>query len=202
MRGEAEAKNHYHHGNLREALLDATLDLVARDGVSGFSLNAAARAAGVSRGAPYRHFASKEALLTAAVDRSFSRLRDQLEVAARPHPDEPLARLGALGTAYVTFAMANPAAFRLLFPESRHHSNAGGPATFAVLNDCVDQAHRDSRLRAELEAVDVVRAAWALVHGLVTLHLDGALAPYPLPALDRAAIEATLGMFIAGIRRP
>lgn len=202
MRAEAEATATYHHGNLREALLDATLDLVARDGVSGFSLNAAARAAGVSRAAPYRHFANKEALLAAAVDRGFSRLRDRLEVAARTYPDEPLARLGALGLAYVTFAMANPAEFRLLFHESRSHSSVGGRATFAVLNDCVDQAHRDSRLRADLEAVDVVRAAWALVHGLVTLHLDGALAPAPLPSMDRAAIEATLGMFIAGIRRP
>jgi AcrR family transcriptional regulator len=202
MRAGPEATDKYHHGNLREALLDATLDLIARDGVSGFSLNAAARAAGVSRAAPYRHFASKEALLAAAVDRSFSRLRDRLEVAAEPYPDDPIARLGALGTAYVTFAMDDPAAFRLLFHESRQHPSTGGRATFAVLNDCVDQAHRDNRLRAELRATDVVRAAWALVHGLVTLHLDGTLAPAPLPALDHATIEATIATFIAGIRRP
>jgi AcrR family transcriptional regulator len=202
MRAETEVAGKYHHGNLREALLDATLDLVARDGVSGFSLNGAARAAGVSRAAPYRHFANKEALLTAAVDRGFSRLREQLEIAAQPYPDDPLARLGALGTVYVTFAMENPAAFRLLFHESRPHPSNGGRATFAVLNGCVDQAHRDNRLRADLEATDVVRAAWALVHGLVTLHLDGALGPAPLPALDHATIKSTIATFIAGIRRP
>jgi AcrR family transcriptional regulator len=202
MRAEPEATDRYHHGNLRETLLDAALDLIARDGVSGFSLNAAARAAGVSRAAPYRHFAGKEALLAAAVDRGFAQLRAQLEVAAQPYPDDPLARLGALGTAYVTFAMDNPAAFRLLFHESRQRPSTGGRATFAVLQDCVDQAHRDSRLRTDLRAADVVRAAWALVHGLVTLHLDGALATAPLPALEQAAVEATLATFIAGIRRP
>lgn len=201
--GEKPARATYHHGDLREALLEATLDLVARDGVAGFSLNAAARAAGVSSAAPYRHFASKDALLTEALERGFVQLRTQMQAVAESHPEDPLARLGALGAGYVAFAMDKPAAFRLLFrgTGTGTGTSPGGLAAFAVLTTCVEEAQRQGQLRDGAATVDIARAAWSLVHGLATLHLDNALEPTGLPPLDGESTAATLAVFTAGLRR-
>jgi AcrR family transcriptional regulator len=189
-------RDRYHHGNLREALLDAAADLIARDGVTGFSLNAAARAAGVSTAAPYRHFASREALIGAVVERGWIRFSAELDRVVAQHPD-PLARLTALGRAYIDFAVSQPAVFRLFFDErGREPTRDAGLATFATLLDCVAQARASGRLPVELSDVDIAHAAWALVHGLAHLCLDGALTvtnPDVGPEETIAAAMAVLG---------
>ena len=101
----------YHHGALKTALLDAADALLDEGGAGAVSLREAARRAGVSATAPYRHFADKEALLAALATRGFEQFGAALEDAARDESD-PLA---AMGLAYVRFALARPGRFRLMF---------------------------------------------------------------------------------------
>ena len=105
----------YHHGDLRRALLTAAGKMLERDGPTGVSLRAAARRAGVSPAAPYRHFRGKEELLAALAVAGFDELaRITTEVAA-PHAAEPLQKAYAICRAYVEFSVANPQLYRLMF---------------------------------------------------------------------------------------
>lgn len=167
-------RTNYHHGALREALLQATLELIETEGIGAVSLRKVARAAGVSPGAPYHHFPDRAALLTALSDEGFHRLAETLtkvhEAAATPTE-----ALEAILNAYVDFAKANPAYFRLMFrPELKqsHKSERGAEAghdAFAVLEgtvaECVPAADRET----------VAIAMWSLVHGFASLWLDGQL---------------------------
>ena len=100
-------KRPYHHGDLRETLLAASLRVIETDGVEGLSLREAARRAGVTHGAPYHHFRDKADLLDALAEEGFGRLRDLMQAsrALRTRPDE---RLAVIGLAYVRFAVENP----------------------------------------------------------------------------------------------
>src|SRR5262245_1947757 len=113
-RSERPAKEGYHHGDLRRALLDATLRLVEQRGPQGFTLRAAARAAGVSPGAPYHHFQGKDALLAAVAEEGFELFGSTLhEAAQKPAPD-PRLRAQNVGVAYVLFAIDHPTRFRVM----------------------------------------------------------------------------------------
>jgi AcrR family transcriptional regulator len=179
----------YHHGALKTALLDAADALLDEGGAGAVSLREAARRAGVSATAPYRHFADKEALLAALATRGFEQFGAALEDAARDESD-PLA---AMGLAYVRFALARPGRFRLMFgPGISDRSRfpdlqAAAARAFGRLVACVEAnprpgrepgAGRDARVRAI--------AAWALVHGLAQLFLDGMLPGHDPEALVRA----------------
>ena len=197
-------RTRYHHGNLRQALLDAAVDLIARHGVHGFSLNAAARAAGVSTAAPYRHFATKDALVAAVVERGWEQFGAALRHAAQRHPDDPLERLAALGRQYIDFAVARPAVFRLLFGERDREPlrSAAGPATFDTLLACVRQARERGQLRPGLDDRRVAHAAWAMVHGLATLHLDDVLGATEPDAARHRLGSAAIEVLIDGLRHP
>src|SRR5690242_16682619 len=116
----APRKLGYHHGDLRNALVAATLKLVAKGGVEGFSLREAARAVGVSPAAAYRHFADRSALLKAVAHEGLARLAGTMEEAVASAPGAPgsparaAAELRALGVAYVEFAVANASHFRVM----------------------------------------------------------------------------------------
>ncbi|WP_200845386.1 TetR/AcrR family transcriptional regulator [Roseomonas sp. 18066] len=150
------SKEAYHHGELRPALLAAAEALLVAEGPAGLSLRAVARGAGVSHNAPYRHFASREALLAALAAEGFSRLAAALRAAPG---------LAGQGRAYLDFAAAHPALYRLMFgAELRAGSHpalklAAGEA-FSVLSGVA--ADRAGAL-----------AAWALVHGIAGLRADG-----------------------------
>ena len=93
-----------HHGNLREALIQAALSILAEGGAAGFSVRAAARRAGASSGAPFRHFASREALLAAVAEEALRRLRAQIERAIVEAVGDPLARYEAILMAHLAWA--------------------------------------------------------------------------------------------------
>jgi len=142
----------YHHGDLRAAVLSAAWKMIEKEGVEGLSVREAARRAGVSHNAPYRHFAGREALLAALVAQGFEQLSRAME-----------GRTGReLGEAYVAFALANPQRYRLMFSGSRASSEL--------------KAHF-SRPFAHLgaDAAAAGAAAWSLVHGLSWLILEGHL---------------------------
>ena len=143
----------YHHGDLPAALLRAAGKALEQKGVASLSLRDAARRAGVSHNAPYRHFPDREALLAALASEGFAMLAERLRGQHGP----------GLGVAYVQFALQHPQRFRLMF---------GG-----VSGDGAEQAYRVVRdAFKELPRADVAAAAaWSLMHGLAQLLLEGHL---------------------------
>ena len=177
----AESRSRYHHGDLRRALLAATLELVALKGARGFSLNEAARHAGVSSAAPYRHFADKQALLDELAAESFVALRAALEAAADDaapsagHDDEVV----ALVRGYVRFALAAPARYEVMFGASRLREEVTGEpgrAAFGVLEAAMDRGIADGAF-VDGTARELAASVWALVHGVCGLALNGAFGP-------------------------
>ena len=179
----------YHHGALKAALLDAADALLDEGGAGAVSLREAARRAGVSATAPYRHFADKEALLAALATRGFEQFGAALDEAARDASD-PLA---AMGLAYVRFALARPGRFRLMFGPGIDRSRfpelqAAAARAFERLVAGVEANPRPGR---EPDARTGAIAAWALVHGLAQLFLDGMLPGRDPEALVRAIARRT-----------
>lgn len=154
---------------MREALIEAATALLREGGAEALSLRAAARRAGVSAMAPYRHFADKEALLAAVAAHGFTLLAARLaEADAAPDPADALV---AQGAAYVRFACEDPARFRLMF-------GAAQPAGYPDLHAAAGTAHamlaqRVASLAADGGRDDLTLACWALVHGLASLLVDG-----------------------------
>src|SRR5256712_12176672 len=105
----------YHHGDLPRALLDAALHIVETQGTAALTLRAAARSAGVSQAAPYRHFANKEAILAAVAEDGFRSLMAAMREASAASGAGPLERLRAVGLGYATFATRHPSHFRVMF---------------------------------------------------------------------------------------
>ena len=160
----------YRKGGLREALVAAALDLLGEGGIPALSLREAARRAGVSAMAPYRHFADREALLAAVATVGFERLTQVLSAADASARGRDA--LVAQGVAYVGFACTQPALFRLMFGASSSKSGntaAAGATSYAVL------AERVASLARPGEAEDWTLACWSIVHGLAMLALDGRL---------------------------
>ena len=114
-RRRAPAPKPYHHGDLRRVLIDAALQLVGEGGAEAVSVREAARRAGVSPGAPFRHFPSREALMSAVAEEAQRRFRAEIELAlAEATAGDPLARFRRLGLAYMRWAMRNPTHFEII----------------------------------------------------------------------------------------
>lgn len=160
----------YHHGNLRQALLEAALIILDREGEAGLGLRDLARAVGVSAAAPYRHFDSRAALLEALAVTGFQRFAATMKAVAAGNPVDPMS---AMGKTYVLFALENANLFRLMFsPQLKKEGRPGlkmaADAAFETLRHIVGGDVRTGRIKA--------LAAWAKVHGLAILLLDGQIA--------------------------
>lgn len=153
----------FHHGNLAEALVDAAEELVEREGLAAVSLREAARRAGVSHAAPYRHFSSRDALLAAVASRGFISLRDAFENAA----SMPGSFLLAVGQTYVRFALANPGLFRLMFGSGLDRRLY--PEMAAAADSAFGVLLRATTERGSNAPEDAALGAWALAHGLAQL---------------------------------
>jgi AcrR family transcriptional regulator len=201
----------YHHGHLPEALTDAALELARRGGPEAVVLRAAARAAGVSHNAAYRHFADRDALLRAVCERCMSRLAVLMEtrVDELPALDDPVAaawaRLDATGRAYVEFALSERGWFRTAFavPRTVGHFGPGEGAGGSGLNPYQILGARLDAL-VEVGALAATQrpgaeyAAWSAVHGLSTLLIEGPLRGLPDP--DRQmALDKVLSVVAGGL---
>ncbi len=159
----------YHHGDLRPAILEAAVALIAEGGVENLSLRECARRAGVSHAAPYRHFASKAELVWAIAAEGFEKLAASGRAAIEGLTD-PDARIDAYGAAYVRFAFEHPVHHRVMFTtalEPPEGTTEGSDGAFQLL---VETASRASPgVRPDLAAL----ASWSLPHGLSMLILDG-----------------------------
>lgn len=196
-------RSRYHHGDLPRALREAALTQLRAEGVLGVSLRAATREVGVDPSAAYRHFRNKDALLEAIALEGFAELARRMEATASA-AGSPLEALRAIGAVYVRFALGEPEWFRLMFGPI-------GAAAKAKLEvpPCDQPRGAHDILLATLEAwrraedlpwvtEEAGVAAWAAVHGLAELLVDGAL-----PA-ERAegALEAVLRVVVGGLRAP
>ncbi len=170
-------KGSYHHGDLRRALLDAGLALIEEQGAQAFTLREAARRAGVSQAAPYRHFADKDALLGAIAEEGFRGLTASMR-AEVAREGTPAGVIEPVGMGYLLFAAQNPAHYRVMFgprtnqdaiPASTH---AAGQESFQVLLDGVDAAQRAGIMRAG-DTMELALYAWSVVHGFALLVIDG-----------------------------
>lgn len=196
----------YHHGNLRDALVDAGVELARSGGPDAVVLRAAARSAGVSHNAVYRHFADRDQLLFAVCIRCMEELgrRISVRIAALPSDDDRVSaawsRLFTAGTAYVEFALAEPGWFRTAFGvphtvESIRAELASDP--YQLLVDALDGLVTVGAMPAERRP-GAEYAAWAAVHGLSCLLIDGPLRD--LPADERQlALDKVLTMAIEGL---
>jgi AcrR family transcriptional regulator len=187
----------YHHGGLRAACVRAAIELLEDGGETALSLRAVARRVGVSPAAPYRHYADREALVSAVAAVGYRDLAEQL-AAAHPSPSTP-AQLAGVAIAYVQFALDRPALFRIMFGEPCDRDNdervAATAAVSLYLREIVARAFPDA------DAESMATAIWALVHGLAFLYLDGKLdAPTASAVADRvsATIAAVLGTSMVG----
>ena len=173
------ASRPYHHGDLAEALLQATADLLAEAGPERFSLRECARRAGVSHAAPAHHFGDTRGLLTAFAARGFEALAQRLRKAAGVAAD-PVARLQAQGEAYVAFALEHPARSQLMFRSSQTDMEMpllsdAAQAAWAELANAVAAARGTEPPRDSSDPHAAL--AWASVHGLALLLIDGRMAP-------------------------
>ncbi|MFF2507570.1 TetR/AcrR family transcriptional regulator [Streptomyces sp. NPDC058067] len=179
----------YHHGDLRAACLRAARELLEEDGSAGLSLRAVARRAGVSATAPYRHYADRDALVSAVAAEGYRELAEQL-AAAHPAPSTP-DDLAAVAVVYVRFALEHPALFRAMFAEPCDPASEERVAATVVITEYVRGIVRNAFPSADPEAL--ATTVWALVHGLAFLHLDGKLdtsTPEVVAGQVRAAVYA------------
>jgi AcrR family transcriptional regulator len=182
----------YHHGDLRDALVRAARTILERQGLAALSLRGAARAAGVSPAAPYHHFPDKQALLDAVAAQGFDALTSAMEKRMAKQTD-PAARLDASGIGYVTFALENPALFRLMFGSGGQELSAS-----ARLRDARDRAYGVLQAAVAATSADgavdpfVCLRLWALVHGIATLILERCVKPADYGLKDGEALTVKL----------
>lgn len=188
-------KSGYHHGNLRHALLQQALVHIEEVGISALTLRAVARRVGVTHAAPYRHFADKRALLAAVAQRGFEQLLTSIHNAIRP-ADEAISRLNQTASAYVHFAVDNPALFRLMFgPELSDKTPypdlaAAADNAFAVIPTIIVEAQAAGVVR-QGDPQQLAMTMWSIGHGTAALLLDDQLPPGVEPDVNAVIAQAT-----------
>lgn len=170
----------YHHGNLRQTLLEVALRTIDEQGVHSLSLRELARRAHVSQAAPYRHFASKEALVDSVAEQGFRLLATHMKEANAVPQVTPLEQFQQLAMAYVSFAHHHPAYFRLMFgpPLSSAPMQVGLQLSRQEVYDLLLgslAACREAGWLREGTLDELTLCAWSMVHGLSQLLIDGRL---------------------------
>lgn len=166
----------YHHGNLKEELLSAALQLIGEVGPRAFTLRAVARQAKVSHNAPYRHFRDKDELLAAIAGEGFNRLADAM-LAASAGAADPLQSMLLSGRGYVQFALRYKEHFLVMFDycdnlEAYPEYDAAGQRAFRILLDAIVAAQAAGQLPA-IDPQLIALSAWSQVHGVAKLALSG-----------------------------
>jgi AcrR family transcriptional regulator len=206
----------YHHGDLRQSLIDAACKHLQESGADTLSLRALARELGVSQTAPYRHFESKSALFRAIAVYGFEMLRDETAAVAAKYPDDPETAIVEIGVAYLDFAMRNPEKYQLFFDSSlvdfRQSEDlvSTGTSAFEVLTKVIQQGI-DEGVFVDRPVTEPAGTIWASIHGATSLLLSKE------PALRESGIDGPvtqamsymaaeprkmLEMFVQAIRRP
>jgi AcrR family transcriptional regulator len=196
--GGREPPRGYHHGNLREALIRAALELIASKGTAGFTFAEAARFAGVSPAAPYRHFRDRDELMASVALRGFELFEAALARAWDDGRPDAVTALDRLGKAYLEFARAQPAFYSAMF-------EAGvAPSADPALRDASERAAAES-LCASVPAAGrppalmVALHVWAMAHGVASLFGRGDAARRATPISPAELLEADMWIYFRGL---
>ena len=193
----------YHHGNLKEVLLEAARKLIEQYGPAGFSLTEAARLAGVSPAAPYRHFRDRDALLAEVAKSGFERFAARLEMAWNNGVPTPLSAFDNLGRAYLAFARDEPASYTVMF-EAGFASAAGEsiPAAERAFDVLQKAAASLCRQLPESERPPIKLMSlhiWAISHGVATLFAQGDLQARKVPMSPEEILESAMLIYLKGL---
>lgn len=195
------ARKGYHHGNLREALIEATIDLIREKGPTGFTMAEAAKQAGVSAAAPYRHFAGRDELIAEVALQGFEIFADLMEYARTKGEPSALSAFEAVGRAYLAFARKYPGHYIAMFESgvqvtSNPELNRVADRAFDTLTQAAEElvAHLPPKSRPPASMVS--NHIWAMSHGVVELFARGdARSPFRPEDL----LESGVGVYLRGI---
>ena len=194
----------YHHGNLREVLLEAARKLIEQHGALGFSLTEAARLAGVSPAAPYRHFRDRDALLAEVARVGFERFAARLDDAWNNGVPTPLSAFENLGRAYLAFARDEPASYAVMFESEL--AGSGDPAQSPAAERAFDVLNRAATAlcrglpEAERPPVKLLSLhIWATSHGVATLFAQSGLQAAKVPITPEEILESAMLIYLRGL---
>jgi AcrR family transcriptional regulator len=199
------AERGYHHGNLKEALLQAALDLIAQKGAYGFTFADAARMAGVSPAAPYRHFRDRDELLSSIAQRGFEQFEAVLSQAWDDGRPDTISAFQRVGKAYLAFAHEKPAFYSAMF-ESGLATDLSAPLqaaaerAFAVIRAAAERLAalappNSPRPPALMMALHI----WSMSHGVASLFARGDAARRKLPMSAEELLEAEVLIYLRGL---
>jgi AcrR family transcriptional regulator len=194
----------YHHGNLKETLIRAALDLIAKKGAAGFTFAEAARWAGVSPAAPYRHYRDRDDLLSDVGRRGFELFEAALARAWDDGRPAPAAAFERLGRAYLEFARSEPAYYSAMFEagiplDSNPELRAAGDRAFGVLRNATEVLVATMPAGRRPPVLMMALHVWALSHGIASLFGRGDAARRRLPMTPEELLEAGVLVYLRGL---
>jgi AcrR family transcriptional regulator len=199
----------YHHGNLVEALIAATVEIIEERGAEHVSVREAAKRAGVSPGAPFRHFRSKTALLTAVAEQAMDRLTEAVAKAqSKVDSLNPIVAFEAIGQGYLEWAIANPTHFQIISSRTLIDFDASdslrdqNEAIRRKMIDLLTQAQLQGRLAPGADFDHLVLAARALVYGLARMAIDGHFPEWLPSEPPSLAVQRALRLFMSQMTIP
>lgn len=196
----------YHHGHLKQALIASALEMVKEQGAESVSVREVAKRAGVSSGAPFRHFPSRTRLMTAVAEQAMRRFRGEIVRALEEvKSDAPLARFRALGTAYMRWVVRNPEHFQVISNRTLIDFD-GSPSLRrdnAEIRELMEQLLSEQRQHAPLLHDDlkvISFSARALAYGIARMYVDGHLPQWDIPANEaERAFNAAFDLFVDAV---
>ena len=205
--GHGRGRAGYHHGNLREALIRAALELIAAKGPAGFTFAEAARSAGVSPAAPYRHFRDRDALMADVAARGFELFEAALSRAWKDGKPDPMTAFEQVGRAYLAFAREEPAYYSAMFEAGLPMDldpalREAGDRAFAVLRKASETLCGLLPAGSRPPALMMALHVWALSHGIASLFGRGDAARRKLPMAPEELLEAGVLVYLAGLGFP
>ncbi|HEY6701214.1 MAG TPA: TetR/AcrR family transcriptional regulator [Pseudolabrys sp.] len=194
----------YHHGNLKEALVRAALELIAEKGPAGFTFADAARWAGVSPAAPYRHFRDRDALLADVARRGFEEFAIALAKAWDEGRPEVMAAFDRLGKTYLAFAKSEPAYYSAMFEagvplDTDRELREASENAFAVLRAAAEKLVSLMPSQGRPPALMVALHVWSMTHGIASLFGRGDAARRALPMPPEELLEAAVLIYLRGL---
>lgn len=205
--GKRSGERGYHHGNLKEALLRAALELIAKKGTAGFTFAEAARWAGVSPAAPYRHFQDREELLASVARRGFEQFEAALARAWDNGRPDPFSAFDRVGRSYLEFARTEPAYYSAMFEaglalDATPDLREAGDRAFAVLRAATEALIATLPAGNRPPALMMALHIWALSHGIASLFGRGDPGRRVLPMAPEELLEAAVLVYLRGLGFP
>ena len=207
MSWKRRAERAYHHGNLKEALMQAARELIKEKGPGGFTFADAARSAGVSAAAPYRHYRDREALLADVAREGFLRFEAMLTTGWNGGRPDALTAFNNVGRAYLAFARAEPAYYAAMFesglpPDLSPDLRAAADRAFGVLRTAAETLTASLPAERRPPALMMSLHIWSLSHGIASLFGRGDAGRRTLPMTAEELLESAMLIYLQGLGFP